>query len=93
MGRRVFCLILVLMILLSLAACGKISKDKAADIALEKLGLSRITTTRIDTERTAVEGKDAYKVTIYQPYENQIVIVDAQTGEVLSESVEDANRG
>ena len=86
MGRRVFCLILVLMILLSLA-------DKAADIALEKLGLSRITTTRIDTERTAVAGKDAYKVTIYQPYENQIVIVDAQTGEVLSESVEDANRG
>ena len=78
MGRRVFCLILVLMILLSLAACGKIS---------------RITTTRIDTERTAVAGKDAYKVTIYQPYENQIVIVDAQTGEVLSESVEDANRG
>ena len=73
MGRRVFCLILVLMILLSLAACGKISKDKAADIALEKLGLSRITTTRIDTERTAVAGKDAYKVTIYQPYENQIV--------------------
>jgi len=60
---------------------------------LEKLGLSRITTTRIDTERTAVAGKDAYKVTIYQPYENQIVIVDAQTGEVLSESVEDANRG
>ena len=59
MGRRVFCLILVLMILLSLAACGKISKDKAADIALEKLGLSRITTTRIDTERTAVAGKDA----------------------------------
>ena len=47
----------------------------------------------IDTERTAVAGKDAYKVTIYQPYENQIVIVDAQTGEVLSESVEDANRG
>ena len=90
MGRRVFCLILVLMILFSLAACGKISKDKAADIALEKLGLSRITTTRIDTERTAVAG---YKVTIYQPYENQIVIVDAQTGEVLSESVEDANRG
>ena len=86
MGKRVFCLILVLMILLSLAACGKISKDKAA-------GLSRITTTRIDTERTAVAGKDAYKVTIYQPYENQIVIVDAQTGEVLSESVEDANRG
>lgn len=75
-----------------LTGCGNVSKSKAEDIALEKLGLNRTTTPKIESELDSSSDPPVYKVVFYQPSVNQIVLVNAKTGEIISVTEEDANR-
>lgn len=90
--RKVLVMVMAILLCLTLAACGSINSEKAIDIALEELQLSRITTSRVDAELDKSTDPATYRVVIYQAYTNQIVIVDAKTGEVLSVTEENANR-
>lgn len=90
--RKVLFVVMALLLCLSLSACGTVSSEKAIDIALEELQLSRITTSRVDAELDKSTSPATYRVVIYQAYTNQIVIVNAETGDVLSVTEEDANR-
>jgi uncharacterized membrane protein YkoI len=91
MKRTAFVSLILLMLVL-LTSCGKISSDKAIDIALDELKLDRVTSPRIEATLDKSSSPSMYKVIIYQAYNNQIVYVDAKTGSVVSTSVEDANR-
>lgn len=90
--RKVLSMVMAVLLCLALTACGNISSEKAIDIALDELQLSRITTARVDAELDKSTDPATYKVVIYQAYTNQIVIVDAKTGGVLSVTTENANR-
>lgn len=90
--KKFVCGLLAVLMCLALVGCGTLSKEKAIDLALDELGLSRITTARVDAQLDESTDPATYKVIVYQAYTNQIVILDAKSGEVLSTSVEDANR-
>lgn len=91
--KKIVLLVSVLGLCLMAAACGgTISKSKAIDAALKELGLNITTTPREDAELISSANPPAYKVTVYLPEENKIVMVDAKTAKVLSVETEDANR-
>ena len=76
-----------------LSGCGgNISSEEAIDIALEELGLSRITTSRTDATLDKSTTPNTYKVVIYQHDHNDVLIINAESGEIISSEVEDANR-
>lgn len=92
MKKASLCLILPLISCFLLAGCGKISKSKAEDLALEALNLNRTTTPKIESSLDESVDPPVYKVIFYQPDVNQTVLVNAQTGEIVSVTEEEANR-
>ena len=92
MKKKYLALFLAAAMTLSLCACGKISKSKAIDIALAELKLNKTTTPREDAILDESSNPPVYKVIIYLSDENKIVMINANTGEVLSVTTEDANR-
>ncbi len=90
--KRTICLLLVLVMCVSLCACGKISKTKAIDIALAELNLNKTTTPREEAILDESQDPPVYKVILYLSDENKVVTINAKTGEVLSVMSEDANR-
>ena len=90
--KRFVCLLLLIALCFSLCACGKISKSKAIDIALAELKLNKTTTPREDAILDESSNPPVYKVIIYLSDENKIVMINAESGEVLSVTSEDANR-
>ncbi len=76
----------------SLCACGRISKSKAIDIALAELKLNKTTTPREEAILDESSNPPVYKVIIYLSDENKVVMINADSGEVLSVTSEDANR-
>ena len=87
--KRVICILLVLIICVSLCACGKISKAKAIDIALAELNLNKTTTPREEATLDESTNPPVYKVVIYLSDENKTVTINANSGEVLSVETED----
>ena len=91
--KRILCVILVIALCIPLIGCGNISKTKAEDLALAALNLKRTTTPRIESSLDKSTNPPTYRVVFYQSAVNQTVIVNAQTGEILSITEEDAMRG
>jgi uncharacterized membrane protein YkoI len=83
---------LLVAVCFSLCACGRISKSKAIDIALAELKLNKTTTPREEAILDESSNPPVYKVIIYLSDENKVVMINADSGEVLSVTSEDANR-
>ncbi len=93
MKRTLLCVLLLVALTLPLAGCGgQISKSKAEDLALAELKLNRTTTPKIESELDKSVDPPVYKVVLYQSSVNQIVLVNAKTGEIVSVTEENANR-
>ncbi len=93
MKKRILSALLALALCLPLAGCsGQIGKSKAEDLALEALELNRTTTPKIESELDKSADPPVYRVVLYQPSVNQIVLVNAKTGEIVSITEENANR-
>ena len=90
--KRIICLLLLVAVCFSLCACGRISKSKAIDIALAELKLNKTTTPREEAILDESSNPPVYKVIIYLSDENKVVMIYADSGQVLSVTSEDANR-
>lgn len=77
---------------ISLTACGTISKEKAIDIALDSLGMSRVYTPRNDAELDESVTPAVYKVTVWTESGNHVITVNAKTGDIISSTIESVER-
>ena len=92
MKKGLLRLTLPIILCITLAGCGKIGKSKAEDLALNELGLNRTTTPKIESTLDTSSDPPVYRVVFYQPSVNKIVLVNAETGEIISITEEDADR-
>ena len=77
-----FAVVLILSLSILLVSCGGISKEKSIDIALKRLGLTRVYTPRNDSELN--KSENCYVVTVWTDSNKFVVKVDSKSGDVLS---------
>ncbi len=82
--KRFIPLILILVIVSIFVGCGNISSEKAIDIALADLGLTRVGAARTDAVLDKGRNPVSYIVKIDLNDHLVTFIIDAKTGDILS---------
>lgn len=90
--RRVLLAAMAALLCLSLAACGFISGEKAIDIALADLGIDRIAAARTDAVLDKSGSSPVYHVTIDRNAFQNLYVIDAKTGDIISSERVESNR-
>lgn len=91
MKKRIIALVALMALALSLfAACAKkddkghITAEQAQKIALETVGVSKKDKYEVHTHVEEIDGKPCFTVHVVLMYWEHAVVIDAITGEVLS---------
>ena len=82
--KKLLCLLLIVGMCISLAACGKISSEKAISIALDDLGIDRVGAARTDAVLDDSVDPAVYDVKINRNSSTEHYLINAKTGEIIS---------
>ena len=87
MKKRIFAMLLAVLLVVALTGCGNddkiVTEDKAMEIVLEELGLSRSDVTDIHTHVVTENNLPCYSIHITTEDAEYSVVIDVATGEVV----------